>query len=392
MSQPLRVLFSANTAWYLYNFRRNTIRKLLDRGIEVVVAAPQDPYLPRLQELGCNTYALRMPPSRITPLADLRLLLDYLKVHRRYRPHLCFHFTIKANVYATFAAALMRVPAVNNVCGLGPLFARRDFIARIGQWLYRSAIRLSVHSFFQSRADLDVLTGRYPALARKISLIPGSGVDLTLFQPEDVQTSQRHRPFVFAFIGRLLQEKGVLEFLQAAERLNQRGADCDFLVIGEPPANHDGAVSELELAPYRQVANIRFLGHRDDVAYLLKTIGCVVLPTRYNEGIPRVLLEAAASGVPVIASAHPGCRQVVKEYISGLICADDSADTLEAAMRTLLAMSPEERRAMGERGREIAERSFSESLAIAPYLDIAGQVRDRPRVRPVFPVRATAED
>jgi glycosyltransferase involved in cell wall biosynthesis len=362
------VFISANSAWYLYNFRLNTIRALQEAGARILVAAPADAYAGKLQSLGCEFSPLRVAQGRISPLADLLLFLSYLKLYRRYRPAICLHFTIKANVFGTLAAHLAGTQAINNVSGLGPLYNRRGLAAWLGDSLNRLAIRLSKHTYFQNRADRDALLIREPDLAAKTSLIPGSGVDLNRFRPAK-RAPNSEATTIFLFAARMLRDKGALAYLQLAESLLNHAQACRFLVAGEAPAGHPDAVTDTELRPFRALPNVSFLGHRDDMESVLQQVDCVILPTRYNEGIPKILIEAAACGLPIICSNQPGCREIVENGVNGILCGTGSAEELREATLRFLSMSEIQRTEMGLCNRKKAQDNFAEELTIRPYVN-----------------------
>lgn len=362
------VAISSNTSWYLYNFRAATIRALIDRGYQVVCLSPMDEYSARLEsELGCQWLPLHMDNQGNNPLKDAWLVYQFWRHYRRIRPAAVCHFTIKNNVYGTWAAHLLKIPAINTVTGLGTAFVRSGPVSKIVRLLYKSSQRFAHRIFCQNEEDKALLLADKLVPADRVRLIPGSGVNLDRFQSRYVARGPG-RPFHFLYAGRMLVDKGLVELKQAMQQLNGEGHDCILWLCGFADSKNVSALSEQQLNQWSQQAWVEWLGPCDNMEDIYAQVDCVVLPS-YREGIPRSLLEAGAMRLPVITTDVPGCRTVVRDGYNGLLCQPGSAAALAGAMKKMMSISRDERKAMGENGRTLVEAEYDESLVVDATLD-----------------------
>jgi glycosyltransferase involved in cell wall biosynthesis len=357
-------VIAANSSWNLVNFRENIIVALQQRGFRVVAIAPLDAHSPRLAERGMEYYPLDFRSAGISPLSDARLFLKYLALLRAIRPALFLGFTIKPNVYGSIAARLLRIPVINNVSGLGTAFIKQNVITRVVTRLYRQAFRRSATVFFQNHEDRDQFIEAGMVAADRTRLLPGSGVDLDRFTPTPLPEGQ---PFCFLLIARLLWDKGVQEFIDAARIVKRHYPDAKFQILGSADVDNRTAVPRGMLDSWIAEDLIEHLGETDDVRPFIAGCDCVVLPS-YREGLPRSLLEASAMARPIVATDVPGVRDVVDDGVTGLLCQARSGPSLGAAMLKMMAMGAPDRRAMGLAGRSRVERHFSIGEVTRLYL------------------------
>ncbi|HEU4704150.1 MAG TPA: glycosyltransferase family 4 protein [Sphingomicrobium sp.] len=363
------ILLSANSCWNIVNFRGGLIRALRERGYRVVVAAPDDPHRPKLADLGADFRSVAINSSGISVVEDLGLLGRYLAVFREVRPSAYLGFTAKPNIYGSIAARLVGAKAINNVSGLGTVFIRTGPLTALVTRLYRFALRSSVTIFFQNRDDLKLFVGKRIARREQAQLLPGSGVDLERFQPRPASAGDG--AFRFLLVGRLLWDKGVGEYVEAARIVRRAHPQARFQMLGPAGANNRTAVPAEVLDDWRTEGIVDYLGESDDVRDAMEQADCIVLPS-YREGLPRALLEGSAMGKPLIATDVPGCRDVVVDGNTGYLCAERSAESLAAAMERMIATPAAVRLRMGELGRRKIEQEFCESRVIAKYLDALG--------------------
>jgi glycosyltransferase involved in cell wall biosynthesis len=361
-----KVALIANTAWYLQNFRRTLIKQLQDAGYSVIAIAPSDEYVPELQSLGADFRALAMDSKGTNPLADLKLALALRKLLRLERPACVLTFTVKPNVFGAFAAASLGIPVISNVSGLGTAFIERSWITRVVTVLYRAALRRAATVFFQNPDDLQLFVQERLVHRSKARLLPGSGVDTGRFSPSSVPRSSGRR-FRFLLLGRLLWDKGIAEFVEAARALRSRQPDCEFALMGFAETDNRTAIPMETIRKWEMEGLIVYIPPSLDVRPELARADCVVLPS-YREGTPRSLLEASSMAIPIITTDAPGCRQVVEDRATGyLVKVRDAAD-LARKMEHMLLLSAHLRREMGLRGREKMVREFEERNVIAEYL------------------------
>jgi glycosyltransferase involved in cell wall biosynthesis len=361
------IVISINAAWNIANFRLGLVRRLREAGYEVVALAPPDRHVARLEAAGVRFVPLPMDNKGVSPLRDAALLIRYWRALRRLRPAAMLTYTIKPNIYGSIAAALAGVPVVNNVSGLGTAFIRTTLLTRIVSTLYRIAFRRSSTVFFQNEEDRQLFVDKGLVGSARARLVPGSGIDLDLFHPGG-EGRPPGAPFTFLLIARLLRDKGVVEYAEAARRLRARYPQARFQLLGFLDAANRTAIARDEVEGWVRDGIVDYLGDSDDVRPFIAAADCVVLPS-YREGLPRTLLEAAAMGKPLIATDVPGCRQVVGHEREGLLCAARDTDALAAAMARMLDTSESQRAAWGAAGRLRMEREFDERLVVTRYLD-----------------------
>lgn len=381
MSPPPRILISINTSWNIYNFRKRLIEALQEAGYEVISAAPEDDYTPRLLELCDSHVNLPMSNAGTSPPQDFLLFCRYVQLLRQLRPDVMLGYTIKPNVYGALAGGLVGVPVINNVSGLGTAFIRDTWVTKVVKTLYRQAFRFSSCVFFQNPEDRDLFLRLKLVAPEKTALLPGSGVDLEHFHPAENKPSPSEGEGVtFILIARMLRDKGVEEFVEAARIVRRRHPDARFRLLGPTGIENQTSISRDTIDAWVKEGVVEYLGETDDVRGPVWAHDCVVLPS-YREGMSRVLLEAAAMGRPLIATDVPGCRHVVDDGVNGLLCEVRHAEDLAEKMLSFIGLTVEEREAMGRASRAKAEREFDEKLVIGAYLErIAKLVKRRQKI------------
>lgn len=359
------ILISANSSWNLINFRSNLIRSMREKGFRIAAIAPRDTQSDLLADLVDEYHALDFKSAGMSPLADAHLLMRYIALMRLIRPAIFLGFTIKPNIYGSLAAQRCGVPVINNVSGLGTVFIHRGIVTKIVKQLYRQAFKNSGVVFFQNNEDRQHFVDERILFARQALLLPGSGVDLKRF----TSTPMREEgPFTFLLVCRLLWDKGVQEFIDAASIVKRRNPSTKFRILGFVDVDNRTSVPNALLVKWEREGLVEYLGAADDVRPFIEASDCVVLPS-YREGLPRVLLEASAMARPIVATDVPGIRDVVDDGVTGLLCEVRSATSLASAMMAMLALPLEERRHMAEAGRRRVERKFDIELVTQRYLE-----------------------
>jgi glycosyltransferase involved in cell wall biosynthesis len=360
-------VIAANSAWNILNFRGALIEALRKAGWQVIALAPDDGKAAALAALGAEFVPIAIESSGTSILRDGRLFLDYLRILRRLRPQAFLGFTVKPNIYGSLAARLLGVRTINNISGLGTAFLARGPLNWLVSRLYRLSLANSAKVFFQNHDDRAMFVDRGLVRKGQSGLLPGSGIDLRYFRPSRKRRPP-NRPFRFLFVGRLLRDKGLIEYAQAARLLRPRWPDVEFAILGFAGSDNRSAVPMPEIARWHQDGIVRYLGDTADVRPFLEESDCIVLPS-YREGLPRSLLEAAAMARPMVATDVPGCRDLVAEDENGFLCEARAPESLAAAMEKMLRLSPAERAAMGARARQRVEREFDQALVVDAYLE-----------------------
>ena len=363
-----KILISLNTAWNLLNFRAGLIGGLISSGYEVVALAPKDEYVVKLELLGCRFVHLEMDNQGTHPIRDLLLLWRYFRVLKTEKPELCLFYTVKPNVYGSLASTICGIPFINNVSGLGAVFIQGGWLKRFVSSLYMLAFRNSNRVFFQNRDDLGLFLENKLVKVALTDVLPGSGINLHRFTPtDDASRKSLNSAFRFLLIARMLKDKGVVEFVNAAKLLKESGVKAEFCLLGFLDVQNPAAISSEQMKEWTDQGFVKYLGVSDDVREHIASADCIVLPS-YREGTPRTLLEAAAMSIPIITTNVVGCKEVVEHGVNGFVCEVKNAQDLALKMKEMLLLSEDQRRSMGKKGRLKMEKEFDENIVIQKYL------------------------
>ncbi len=359
------VFLTSNTSWYLYNFRKNTIFALKERGYRVVCLSPTDDFSHRLvDELGAEHIALPLEGKSTGLVRELRSLQFIWRCLRRYRPDFVFNFTVKMNIYCGLVCGFLRIPFANNISGLGTAFIHDSWLFRRVRQIYGVVNGKARTLFFQNEEDLSVFRSTGLLADSPYALLPGSGVDLERFR---LAPFPADGPFTFLMIARLLGDKGVREFAEAARGVRQQGINARFILVGPLGVSNRTAIPKAEVEAWQQEGVLEYVGETDDVRPWIQQCHVLVLPS-YREGMPRTVLEAAAIGRPAIVTDVPGCRQAIEPGVTGWLCEVRSAESLAAQMRCVAQLPWEQLLEAGQAARLRMEREFSEDIVVNAYL------------------------
>jgi glycosyltransferase involved in cell wall biosynthesis len=349
----------------------NFVRELINQGHEVHTIAPIDEYSKYLTEAGCTHHRVKMDSRGANPIKDSALILELFLMYRKIRPDIILHYTIKPNVYGTLAASLLGIPVINNVCGLGTVFLKKNLVSAIAVFLYRISFRFAGKVFFQNPDDLKLFVNKKLVSAQVADLVPGSGIDLNKFHPSPFK---RNEKFTFLLISRLITDKGILEYIEAVKQLKASGFSANFQILGAKDPKHKRGIKTEVIEEWIQTNTIEYLGTTSDVREHIHNADCIVLPS-YREGTPRTLLEAASSSKPIIATDVPGCNNVVVDHFNGLLCRLKDADDLAVKMREMSSFKDDVLKTFGRNGRSKMEAEYNESLVINKYLHALKQLK-----------------
>lgn len=369
----MKILLFANTEWYLYNFRLSLLQAIKSSGMDVVLVSPPGPYGERLRELGFRWCPLPMERRSLNPLSELSTVLALTAIYRKEKPDLVHHFTIKSVVYGSIAAGLAGIKhRVNAVTGLGHVFIDSGPLATIIRPLVRVLLRFSLNSkkgilILQNNDDRELFLENRLTAPGNIRIIRGSGVNTQKFIPRPPPRPSNGTIRVL-LATRLLWEKGIAEYVEASRILRRQYLDIEFLLGGSADMGNPASVSEQDIEEWQKEKVVTALGHVENMAELMSSVDIVVLPS-YREGTPKVLLEAAASGLPIVSTDVPGCREVVDHNSNGLLVPAKNAESLAAAIKQLCE-SAQLRTEMGSAGRLKAVNEFDEKLVISRTLDV----------------------
>ena len=361
------IALSGNSSWSILNFRKNLIIRLISEGYHVHILAPLDASSRQLINLGCIFHEIKINRIGLNPFRDIFLVLNYFKLLKKLKIDYVCSFNIKPNLYIAYACYFLPTKQIMNISGLGSAFLGSGFISLVAKLLYKAALlRFSKRTvFFQNLDDLNLFKKNRILNGDIDNVLPGSGIDLSNFYLNNNHLS-KGEPKKIIFVGRLIKDKGIKEFLIAAKKIVALNQDVNFLIYGEIDEHNPSSLSHEELKEMLH-HQIRHMGNIPDIRIALKESHCVVLPS-YREGMSRSLLEAAASGIPIITTNVPGCREIVEHTKNGYLCNVRDSGDLANKIFNFLKLSSFEIKIMGDAGRLKIEKEFSDEIVINKYL------------------------
>ena len=352
-----RVLVLANNDVGLYRFRKDLLAAFLSAGHEVYISLPNGDFVPELVRLSCHFIDTPIERRGMNPLHDSKLFRQYRTMLKEVKPDLVLTYTIKPNIYGGLACRMAHIPYAVNITGLGSAIENGGWLKRFVLTLYKPALKGAKVVFFENAGNRDTLVATGVVPNGRDVVLNGAGVNL---EDYPYQPYPQEGPVRFLFVGRVMHEKGVDELFAAAKRMKQEyGNGVEFHIVGSFEEAYKPVMDELE-----QVGVVKYHGYQSDMKPFYAMASCIVLPS-YHEGMSNVLLEAAASGRPLITSDIPGCREAVENGVSGYLCPAKSADALYDAMQRFVELLESWRAEMGRRGRERMEQKFSKTAVVA---------------------------
>ena len=363
------IVIVANTTWNVYNFRLNVLDLLRQQGSQITVIAPVDEYIryrewfPHVKHINLT----QLDRDSTNPWQDLKLFRELVSIYREIRPDLVVHYTIKPNIYGGLAAAWCGVESIAVVTGLGYPFLHNGFIRSITKPLYWLSNRCHAQLIFENDDDRQLFVDKNLVSEGKSVSIRGCGVDTGFFYP--VRTDSSEERLVFTYVGRLLYDKGIREFIEAAKRVTSRIAEVEFWILGEIDPNNPSAIKKEELVEWISEPQIHYLGSVKDVRKTINRSTCIVLPS-YREGFSRVLMEAMALGKPIITTNVPGCKEAVEDGRNGFLVEPKSPQSLVQAILNMIDLDEVSRREMGLKGREMVKKNYEARDIAAEFIKI----------------------
>ena len=353
------ILIVSNVTAGLASFRSELIGTL-SRNYEVIILASDNGRKDKLEDLGAKVISVDMELHGTNPLKEIKLVSYYKKQMREIKPKIVLTYTIKPNIYAGMAAANLGIPYVANITGLGPAVENGGILQKITIPLYRHGLRKAQKVFFQNESNRDFMISHHMIKESCYDLLPGSGVNLTKYT---VQPYPQTDTVDFVFISRVVKEKGIEQYLNAAKEIRNKHPETRFHICGGCDEDYEGKLKELH-----DSGIIIYHGRIDDVLGMHKQCSCTVHPSFYAEGMSNVLLESCACGRPIITTDRPGCREVVEDGVNGFVVKQrDSADLIKR-IEQFLELSWEERKSMGLAGRAKVEQEFDRGIVIKKYM------------------------
>lgn len=360
-----KIVIVSNTSWSLFNFRFELARSIKENAYEVILVAPYDEYSDRLSE-EFEYHNIYMNNKGTNPKEDMKTTLAFYKLYKEIKPDVVLHYTIKPNIYGTIACSMLGIRTINNIAGLGTLFIKQNFVTKIAKWLYKYSQSKASKIFFQNSDDFEMFISEGLVEKSKCDILPGSGVNTDKFLP--VEYDKENSIFVFLLVARMLWDKGIGEYVEASKLIKAKYKNVEFQMLGFLDVDNHSAVSKEQMQEWVDAGYVNYLGVSDNVKEEIAKADCIILPSFYREGTPRVLLESASMAKPIITTDNVGCRDVVDDGVNGYLCEVRNDQDLADKMEMMLNLSNDERVLMGQRGREKMVCEFDESIVIGKYL------------------------
>ncbi|MCF0207951.1 MAG: glycosyltransferase family 4 protein [Bacteroidaceae bacterium] len=369
-----KILFCDNTLWGLINFRGGVIEHFVKQGVEVVIVAPEKE---NAQMTATIPQGVRYIPTVMDRMAEdissnFRFMKMLLRIYKQERPDVIFHYTIKPNIYGSAAAWLLGIPSVAMITGMGTVFAHTSLKMKMAQGLYKFGLKFAKRVIFLNAENRRFMIEKgFCKEENAVLLSAGEGVDLQKFPFSDNASPE----IIFLIISRILKDKGYYEFVEAAKTVKQQHPEVRFQLLGFIESNNPNGIKQNVIDEDVRRGYIEYLGYTHDMAAVYARKGIVVtLPSAYYEGLNRTLMEACATGKPIVTTDIPGCRETVEEGINGFLCKPKDAQSLAAAIEKYIVLTAEDRQKMSAASRKLAEEKFSQDKVIDVYEKIISEL------------------
>lgn len=420
----IKLVFTANTSFYLYNFRIDLMHTLASRGFTIYALAPSDEFSDLLSKYFIYKDLKFLHRRNINPLIDLQLFYEFTNLYQYFKPSLVINFTIKPNIYSSLACAVLNIPSISVISGLGYVFIHSLSLKRLVRIMYKVALKRNKFVVVQNSDDYKIISQLISS--NKVVLIPGSGVNTNQFNPDKyvnfkidfwknghfLQENSLHnfyeythnfsesceeieikkcimkysetlhgvcknsKHFIFLFIGRFLISKGVCELVQAAQKLFSVGYQFELWLLGSVDYDNPASLANDDIKSLKDIKFIKIFPFAKDTRPFIALADCVILPS-YREGVPMVLLEAMAMEKPIITTNAVGCNEVIVDEYNGYVANVRDFLSLFNAMKRMISLSADERKKMGQNGRKMVLEKYDKNKIIPMYISlIEKSIRD----------------
>lgn len=352
----------------IYCFRKEVIEKLVQEQYDVLICCPYGPKMNIMDDIDFKFEDIKIDRRGTNAFYDLMLFFKYLKIFKKYKPDVVLTYTIKPNVYGSIAAQMLKIPYVNNITGLGSVTTKSGLLKKIVIMLFKLAFRKSNCIFFQNEENMKLIKNK-GLIKNDYMLIPGSGVNIERFQLQEYPKDSEK--VIFNYIGRVLRDKGIDDYIEAAKKIRSKYDNVEFNIIGfiEPTEIH----YKDTLEKLQQDGIVLYRGSQNDVRPFISRAHAIIHPSIYGEGMSNVLLENAASGRPIITTNNIGCKETVEDGVTGFIYEGGNLESLIEVIEKFLALKNEERKKMGLLGREKMCKYFSRSIVVDQYINVVNK-------------------
>lgn len=366
-----RIVVMENSLFSTYTMRDSLMKRLMREGFEVYVLTHTNSFAEQVEKTGIKV--IHIGSGNLHPFKVSKYIFLVFTSLKRIRPDVVLTFSIRPAIWGNFITRYLKIPTITNITGVGPLFVSKNIAYRVARTFYKAALKKTSKVFFQNFDDMDLFIRHNFVKPERAERIPGSGVDYEKFSP--VITERKSKPFSFLFIGRLIKDKGIFEFVKAARIIHKKYPEVQFSVLG-PFWNQNlksNTITKTDLQNWIDEGIIDYMGEKKDVRKFVAKADCIVLPS-YREGTSNILLEAASMQKPAITCDTTGCREVVEDGITGFLCKVKDVIDLAEKMEKMLLLTPLQREEMGKKAREKIIREYDKEIVLSAYLKAIGEL------------------
>lgn len=361
----MKVLLLTNNVAGLISFRIEVVKAIIEQGYSMTISVPFDRRMNELEALGAKCISTAIGRRTTNPVKDFKLMCHYMNLIKKENPDVVLSYTIKPNVYGGMACRLLGVPQIANITGLGTAVENPSKIQKIVFLLYKVGLKNTKRIFFQNEEN-KLFCEKYKLTPDCGYLIPGSGVNLTQFQVKDYPNDDIVR---FIFISRIMRQKGIDQYLDAATAIRKEYPNTEFHILGYCEDTYEDKLEKLN-----KNGTVIYHGATSDVRTFIANVHCTIHPTFYPEGMSNVLLESCASARPIITTNRSGCREIVDDGINGFIVEQQNSEDVISKIRKFLSLSFEEKRNMGLAARKKVEKQFDRNIIVKAYLEAINDI------------------
>ena len=361
----MKIAFVGNTSFSIYKFRLGVMRSFISKGYEVVAIAPEDEYSVLFQKENIKYISIEIDGKGKSILDDAKLIFSFADIYKKEKIDFIFHYTIKPNIYGSLAARYLRIPSIAITTGLGFSFKKKNVFNLFIKTLYRFSLQKVLEVWFLNTNDKDIFVKNNVIRKEKAFILPSEGIDSDYYFPQ-VKTEKSDK-FIFLLLSRLIKEKGIEEYVAAAEMLKEKGLNIECQLLGKQERESSKSISIVTVKNWHKENKINYLGEFIDIREFIANSDCIVLPSYYMEGVPRCLMEAMSMERPIITTDNVGCRELIVDRVNGYMCEPKNVLDLASKMEHIYSNTILERKKMGENGRKFILDNFDETKIIEQY-------------------------
>jgi len=363
-----------NGLFSTYTMREGLMQRLLKEGYDVTILTHTNSFVSQVEKTGLHV--INIGSGNLNPWKVLKYIFNLYSALKKIQPDVCLTFSIRPAIWGNFITRHLNIPTITNITGVGPLFISKNLAYRIARSIYRHALQETKKVFFQNFDDMNLFLQKKFVRKEIAERVPGSGVDYQKFSPMAIAKTGEEN-FIFLFIGRLIKDKGIFEFVDAARMIRKKSPNILFNVIG--PFWHQNlksnTITKSDLQNWIVEGIIDYQGEKKDIRKFIAEADCIVLPS-YREGTSNILLEAASMEKAIITSNTTGCKETVDDEVTGFLCKVKDAEDLADKMEKMYLLSEEDRKTMGKKGRQKIIKEFDKQIVINAYLEAIDGILD----------------